>query len=86
MGGSGLCIQRGLTDPGYNAASVKRAMIDVSRKTMVVMDHAKLGQLHVATVCGLDMIDTVVTDAKAPAEYVEQLQDQGVRVIVAPYE
>lgn len=85
MGGSGLCIQRGLTDPGYNAASVKRAMIDVSRKT-IVMDHTKLGQLHVATVCGLDMIDTVVTDAKAPAEYVEQLQDQGVRVIVAPYE
>lgn len=44
-------------------------MIDVSRKT-IVMDHTKLGQLHVATVCGLDMIDTVVTDAKAPAEYV----------------
>ena len=55
-------------------------MIDVSRKT-IVMDHTKLGQLHVATVCGLDMIDTVVTDAKAPAEYVEQLQEHGVRII-----
>jgi DeoR/GlpR family transcriptional regulator of sugar metabolism len=35
------------------------------------------------SLCGLECVDTIVTDSGAPAELVEQLRVKGIEVIVA---
>jgi DeoR/GlpR family transcriptional regulator of sugar metabolism len=47
-------------------------------------DHTKFGRQSVSPLCGLDCIDTIVTDSAAPKELVEALRQRQIEVIVAP--
>jgi DeoR/GlpR family transcriptional regulator of sugar metabolism len=41
------------------------------------------GSAGVARVCGADAVDVLITDDRAPADRVEQLQSAGVQVVIA---
>lgn len=47
-------------------------------------DHTKLGRESVLPLCGLDSVDTIVTDSAAAPELVQALREQKLEVIVAP--
>ncbi len=62
---------------------IQKAMIHAARKVIFCLDHTKLGRQSISFLCGLDVIDTIVTDAAAPAEMVRDLRKQKIEVIVA---
>jgi len=63
---------------------IQRAMINAAQKVIFCFDHTKFGRQSVLSLCGLDVIDTIVTDSAAPTELVQQFREKGIEVIVAP--
>ena len=62
---------------------IQRAMIHAARKIIFCLDHTKLGRQSISTLCGLDVVDTIVTDQAAPAEMIRALRRQKIEVILA---
>ena len=82
MGTNGLSVERGLTTPDLAEASIKRALIDASRRTVVLADHTKFGREDFARVAPLSAIDTVITDLGLDVELAEDVDHAGPRVVM----
>jgi DeoR family fructose operon transcriptional repressor len=82
MGTNGISVERGLTTPDTAEASVKKALIDAARRTVVLADHSKFGREDFARVAPLSAIDTVITDSGLDPELAEDMENAGPRVVV----
>ena len=82
FGAHGLSIPEGLTDVSAEEAEIKRAMVEMCRTKIAVLDATKWGQVGLASFAQLDQFDIIITDAHAPAEQVEQVQKQGIEVFL----
>ena len=83
MSAGGISLE-GVTNSHGLLIDIQRAMISAAQKVIFCFDHTKLCRKSVSPLCDLDCIDTVVTDAGAPSEFVEQLKEKGIEVVVAP--
>jgi DeoR family transcriptional regulator, fructose operon transcriptional repressor len=83
MGAGGITMD-GITNSHGVLIDIQLAMIRASHRVIFCFDHTKFGRQSVLPLCGLDCIDTIVTDSGAPAEFVAQLRAQEIEVIVAP--
>jgi DeoR family fructose operon transcriptional repressor len=83
MGTNGISVERGLTTPDIAEATVKRALIQASRRTVVLADHTKFGREDFARFGQLGLIDTVITDDGLDAELAEDIENAGPRVVLA---
>ncbi len=82
LGCNGIDPEGGVTNINLPEAEIKRAMIAVSRRCVVLADSTKFATRALATVCEIDDVDVVVTDAGVAADDVEWLRVRGVDVIV----
>jgi DeoR family fructose operon transcriptional repressor len=82
MGTNGISVERGLTTPDIVEASVKRALMEAARRTVVLADHTKFGREDFALVAPLTAIDTVITDVGLDVELAEDIENAGPRVVV----
>ncbi len=78
----------GITENGISdfipvEANLRRQVIKNANKVIVVADYTKFGIRATCNVCGLDDIDVVITDEKAPAKLLRGLEKNGIQVIVA---
>lgn len=83
MGAGGITTD-GLTNSHGLLIDIQLAMIRAAHKVIFCLDHTKFGRQSVLPLCGVDCIDTIVTDDKAPNDVVEQLRGKGIEVIIAP--
>ena len=83
VGIAGLSLREGLTEFSLEDALVKRAMLDRAREAILLADGSKFGCVAFASVCSLDCVDSIVTDASAPADMVFELRQSGVQVVIA---
>ena len=74
----------GITNSHGLLIEIQRAMIAAASKIILCIDHTKFGRQSISTLCGLDMIDVIVTDKAAPADTVKALRRKELEVIVAP--
>ena len=82
MSGGGITLE-GVTNSHALLIEIQRAMIRAAGRVIFCLDHTKFGRQSVAHLCGLDSIDTIVTDSSAPPELVQALRERGVEVLVA---
>jgi DeoR/GlpR family transcriptional regulator of sugar metabolism len=80
---SGGIGTEGVMDPNSGAASVKRAMIRQTTRSILVVDAEKFQYQQFERVCGLEQIDDVVTDASPPSVIATALKGAGVEVHIA---
>lgn len=55
-------------------------MVRVSRQTVALLDASKFGQRSLSVIAPMKALDMVISDASAPAEYVEALEALGVQL------
>jgi DeoR family fructose operon transcriptional repressor len=83
VGMNGVSAAAGFTTPTLEEAATKAKMITAARMAVVLADGTKFGVVTFARVAGLDEVDLVITDERAPASEVELLRGAGVEVALA---
>jgi DeoR family transcriptional regulator of aga operon len=82
IGCNGIDATGGVTNRNVAEAEIKRAMVRASRRTVVVADGTKLGEVEVARVCPVSDIDLLVTDSSADPDVLTELSASGLAVDV----
>jgi DeoR/GlpR family transcriptional regulator of sugar metabolism len=82
MSAGGISLE-GITNSHALLIDIQKAMLNAAGKVIFCLDHTKFGRRSVAQLCDLSVIDTVVTDADAPADLIAALRSHDVEVIVA---
>jgi len=82
MGAGGITVD-GVTNSHGLLIDIQRAMIQAAQKVILCLDHTKIGRHSVSFLCGLEEIDTLLTDPQASEEAVGQLRGKGLRVVLA---
>lgn len=83
LGAAGLSARWGLTELNDEEAEIYRLAIEHSERVLVIADGSKLGNVAPSIVAPAQRLQTLVTDAAAPADELAALQACGVRVILA---
>lgn len=83
MSAGGLSLE-GITNSHGLLIDIQRAMIQAAQKVIFCFDHTKLGRQSLLPLCGLDCVDTIVTDGAAPSELLQALRAHSLEVIAAP--
>lgn len=78
----GGITEDGITDYHVGEASLRRNVIRNARQVIVLADHSKFGVVAMNNICGLDEIDTLITDSKTPKKLLKQIEQAGVKVLV----
>jgi DeoR/GlpR family transcriptional regulator of sugar metabolism len=80
---AGISFDAGLTYPGFNDLYVKKAMIKAAKEVFLLADSTKIGKVSLASLGGLDLIHTFITDTSIADEDRRRFEDMGVKVILA---
>ncbi len=78
----GIHAETGLTNYEVETAPLARATIRQATSTTVLADSHKMGRTALAKICGLAMIDRIVTDKEPPAEIRDAIEAANVDLIV----
>jgi DeoR/GlpR family transcriptional regulator of sugar metabolism len=82
LGASAVRLDGSVMDDTLAEVPVKRGMLAAAREVVLLADADKFDGIGMARVCGPERIDVLVTDARAPREAVDALEQAGVRVMV----
>jgi DeoR family ulaG and ulaABCDEF operon transcriptional repressor len=62
--------------------AAERRFMDRAEEVVLLVDSSKFRSSSGAIVCGLDEVDTIVTDAGIPQDMADRLRDLGVKLVV----
>lgn len=82
FGAHGISPTEGLTDVSADEAEVKRPLVALCREVIAIVDATKWGRVGLSSFATAAQINTVITDAHAPAELVAPMQAAGVKIIL----
>ena len=84
VGVSGVHPIAGLTVVDFDAAQIKRVMLEKGKQAVVVADCSKIGQASFACIGALSMAHLLITDDGASLDDRAALETAGIHVLVAP--
>jgi DeoR family transcriptional regulator of aga operon len=83
MGVDGIEPEFGLSITNLAEASLDKKMIQVAQQIVVLADSTKFGRRGIGRICGIEQVDYIITDSGAPADSLRQLEEKGVKTIIA---
>ena len=83
MGVQALSIEGGWTTDHMPEVQTTRKILGMSAELIVLADHSKLGHIAAAFIAPITRLTTLITDAGADADFLDQLRARGVGVIVS---
>ena len=75
-------MQAGFTVIDFDAAQIKRKMMDKAKQAIVVADSSKIGQTSFAGVAPLSAASLLITDSGITAEDRAALEETGLRLLI----
>jgi DeoR/GlpR family transcriptional regulator of sugar metabolism len=82
MGVHGMSLEAGYTTPNLLEAETNQALVQASRRLVVVADHTKWGVRGLSRIAGLADADTIVSDDGLPEEARAAIAEQGVQLVI----
>ena len=83
LGCDGLSSDGGITTAHPLIAEAGRAMASRAEQVIVLADHSKLGKAGFVPIMPIERIDILITDTSAPDHIINDLQDKGIKVLIA---
>jgi DeoR/GlpR family transcriptional regulator of sugar metabolism len=83
IGIHGIDLEQGLTNRYLPETMTDRKILQMGKKIIIVADHTKCGLISTSHVASISVINTLVTDMDAPADFVENLKERGINVVQA---
>lgn len=77
----GLDLEIGVTDSNERDSEIKKAFFASASRRVLAVDSTKFDKVSFVKVCGMQDIDTVVTDTNPGEKWQERLAEQGVSLI-----
>ena len=77
---NGLTVERGLTTPNVEQASVKRMMIKHSNQVIVICDGEKIGRNALVSFASIGDIHMLITDESADERGLSSIEDMNVEI------
>lgn len=81
LGVNGIDSEHGLTTSNALEAQLNRKMVQRANQVIAVTDSTKFGRHSFSRICGLETVDTVITDDNISDDYKKKIQDQEVTII-----
>ncbi|MGL4648297.1 MAG: DeoR/GlpR family DNA-binding transcription regulator, partial [Caldilineaceae bacterium] len=78
-----ISVEDGLSNRHLAETMTDRRILKAGRQLIVVADHSKLGRVSTVSVAPLSAVDTLVTDRDAAPDFVLDLEQRDVQVILA---
>jgi DeoR family transcriptional regulator of aga operon len=82
LGVDGIDLEFGLSTTNVMEAQLNRKMITVAQRTIVLADSSKFGKRGFGRICGIEEVDTIITDKGISEHMFHSLQGMGVEVVV----
>jgi len=82
MTGAGIDAEFGMSNGTDETATFQRAVIENSRKKILLMSNQKIGFKAFIKVCDANKFDTLITDWDAVEDELSRIEESGVKVIV----
>lgn len=80
MSASGISLENGIMDYGFDQFDIKIAMKESSSKTFCVVDNTKFGQTATIRVCDFKDVDGIITDSNLDKKWIEKLTEMDVNL------
>jgi DeoR/GlpR family transcriptional regulator of sugar metabolism len=81
LSAGGVDPEAGVTEYIPEDAAVKQAAAASARRKIVVADSTKIGTIAFARVCGIEQLDTVITDKNVDSTLARALAERGPQVV-----
>lgn len=85
MAASGFSVENGFTSGTYTECEIKKEVVNRARKTIVLMDSAKIDKIMPFTFAYMEDIDVLITDGELDTKVVEEANRYGVEIICLIY-
>src|SRR6266566_5250764 len=84
IGLRGISLHHGLTSPFQEEIPVKRQMIKCARQVFILADHTKFNLTFASLIAPLNIVHTLITDARITPEVARQMRSIIPNVVIAP--
>jgi len=82
IGTNAISIDDGITTPNLVEASVKKTMIEISKRAFVVADHTKFDKSEFCQVAGFSELSGIITDAGMPQNLISKYENSDLEIIL----
>jgi len=83
LGVNGIDSKYGISTTNIEDAHLNKMMMNISKEVIVVTDSSKFLKRSFATIAPVSEVDIVITDSNIPEQELNNLQNAGVRTIIA---
>jgi DeoR family transcriptional regulator, aga operon transcriptional repressor len=83
LGVDGFDTKQGAYTPNLEEAHLNQIMIQNAKEVILVTDSSKFFRKSLALICGLNMINTIVTDEGISKEDRSRLEDAGIKLLIS---
>jgi DeoR family transcriptional regulator of aga operon len=82
MGTRAISLEYGLTHEYLPETMTDRAILKAGKEIIVLADHTKFGRAATVRLATWEAIHTVITDKNTPRDFIEALEEKGVRCLI----
>jgi DeoR family transcriptional regulator of aga operon len=83
LGVDGIDLDFGFSITNLAEATLNQKMIDTAQTVVIMADSTKFDKRGLGKICGFEQVQYVITDDKVADTVVHQIEERGVKVIIA---